>query len=410
MGRLKKILIVGSGYAGACAARMLTDLGHEVHVFEKGSVPGGMARSFYIDGMTYEFGPHIIANHHCTDKTIQFIKKYVDVEDTFLATASFLQGHYLNYPPVVDDIQYLKEREKIEKELGSLNGHQADEKSFETYLISKVGKTLYQLFYESFTEKFWQVDPATLDASWAKLRRLGENLYERKMFFNRSWCTYPKKDFNELFDNILKGIDVKYRMEIRDIDLDRGVLIDSDGNKFFGDVIISTLSIDRLLNFKYGELDYSGYTIEPVVIEKEYYHPADPMTGRRYSMVYYPEKEVKHCRITEYKSFNHKADHPAYRGRTVITIETPSRKARFYPFVDSKNEDKFRKYIEEFSLRSNIIPLGRMGLYKYTTIDTATEQIFRLMDAIGPNFRTWEHMTPSVRTDAYYTIRGSWNN
>lgn len=44
---MARVLIVGAGYAGVCAARMLTDYGHEVVLVEKGTQPGGMARSFY---------------------------------------------------------------------------------------------------------------------------------------------------------------------------------------------------------------------------------------------------------------------------------------------------------------------------------------------------------------------------
>ena len=59
-----RIGIVGAGYAGCCAARMLADAGHGVTVFEKEATAGGLAKSFELEGMTYEYGPHIIANHN----------------------------------------------------------------------------------------------------------------------------------------------------------------------------------------------------------------------------------------------------------------------------------------------------------------------------------------------------------
>lgn len=403
---MKKVLIIGGGYAGCCAARVLKDSGHDAVIFEKDDSLGGLAKSYKMDGMTYEFGPHILANHNCEPHIIDFVRKFLEVGETSMETASFVQGRYLNYPPNIDDVKHLKEREKIEEELSRLSPDRVDETNFETYLISRVGETLYEIYFKEFTEKFWQVEPRTLSAEWAKTRHLGESLTEKKMFFNKMWCSYPKRDFNELFENISRGIEVKYNTEITDADFEAGVLIDQDNNRFEGDFIISTLSIDSLLGLKHGRLDYAGYTVEPVIIDKEYYHPANPDTGKHYSMVYYPSKEFKHTRITEYKCFNNKHNDEPYRGRTIITIETPSKDARFYPFYDEKNLQRLKSYLEELSKHKNIVSLGRLGLYKYTTIDTTTQQVFRFIEY----FDRWESMSSQERFDAYMKIRGEWDN
>ena len=400
-----KILIIGGGYTGCCAARILNDLGHEVTIFEKDARLGGLAKSYTMEGMTYEFGPHILANHACDESVIEFITQFIEVEDTSMDTASYIQGKYLNYPPNVKDIKYLKERVEIQNELSRLRPDKVDETNFETYLISKVGKTLYELYFKTFTEKFWQVDPETLDASWAKLRHLGESLTEEKMFFNENWCAYPKRNFNELFDNISKGIDVKYNTEITEVDFQNSVLGDNENNSYDGDFIISTLSIDRLFDFKYGSLDYRGYDIKPVIFEQDYYHPMNSRTGNHYSMVYYPEKKFMHTRITEYKCFNNKENDEAFNNRTIVTVETPSKTAKFYPFMDAENEKRFKLYLRELSKFTNVFSLGRMGLYKYLTIDTTTQQVFRFIKY----FNNWKKMSHKERLNAYIKIRGGWN-
>ena len=38
----KKIAIVGAGFAGLASAKVLTEFGHDVHVFEKDSEVGGV--------------------------------------------------------------------------------------------------------------------------------------------------------------------------------------------------------------------------------------------------------------------------------------------------------------------------------------------------------------------------------
>ena len=53
----KKVIIIGSGFAGLSAASFMAKAGWEVHVFEKHALPGGRARQFKADGFTFDMGP-----------------------------------------------------------------------------------------------------------------------------------------------------------------------------------------------------------------------------------------------------------------------------------------------------------------------------------------------------------------
>lgn len=54
----KKIAIIGSGFSGLSAACYLAKAGHEVHVYEKHSQPGGRARQFHTkEGFVFDMGP-----------------------------------------------------------------------------------------------------------------------------------------------------------------------------------------------------------------------------------------------------------------------------------------------------------------------------------------------------------------
>jgi phytoene desaturase len=53
----KKIIVIGSGFAGLSAAALLAKSGHQVTVLEKNNQPGGRAGIWEKDGFTFDMGP-----------------------------------------------------------------------------------------------------------------------------------------------------------------------------------------------------------------------------------------------------------------------------------------------------------------------------------------------------------------
>ena len=54
---MKKIAVIGSGFAGLTSAIELASLGYKVTVLEKNTNPGGRARKFETNGFTFDMGP-----------------------------------------------------------------------------------------------------------------------------------------------------------------------------------------------------------------------------------------------------------------------------------------------------------------------------------------------------------------
>jgi len=397
----KKIVIIGAGYAGASLARLFNDRA-QITVLESAKRPGGLCKSYYKEGMVYEYGPHILANHHCSDEAIAFILKHIDCVETGLTSASYVKGKFTYYPPHQKNAEILGIKEIVEQEWKNLP-HIPNEENFETYLIDKVGKTFYEIYFKDFTEKFWGIAPKTMSAEWAKMRHLGESLKDEKMFFNKRWCAYPKSDWNELFKNLLQEINVIYDALVSKVDLEKKEVILDSGTTISYDMLISTMSIDKLFGYPYGKLKYSGYEIEPVILERDYY---GEFNSKPISMTYFPEKDHIQARITDYKSFQKKETLETYQGRTIITIEKPSHKQEFYPSNDSENAKLLEKYLELAATHKDVITFGRKGLYKYLTTDTTTEMALRL----EKYFPDWQQLDVASRLDAYNIVRGNWNN
>ncbi|MDX1912413.1 MAG: FAD-dependent oxidoreductase, partial [Saprospiraceae bacterium] len=54
---MKKVIVIGSGFAGLAAACCLAKDGFEVVVLEKNDCPGGRARQFEAEGFVFDMGP-----------------------------------------------------------------------------------------------------------------------------------------------------------------------------------------------------------------------------------------------------------------------------------------------------------------------------------------------------------------
>jgi phytoene desaturase len=53
----KKVIVIGSGFAGLSAATHLANKGYDVTILEKNSIAGGRARQYESDGFTFDMGP-----------------------------------------------------------------------------------------------------------------------------------------------------------------------------------------------------------------------------------------------------------------------------------------------------------------------------------------------------------------
>lgn len=396
-----KIIIIGTGVAGSVMADMLTKKGHKVTLIEKDNKPGGMCKSYYKGGFTYEYGPHILAMHNCSEKSKNYIKSKIETVETQLTSGSFLKKTLTYFPPSIYSAKKLKILNIVKKELKDLPKI-PDETDFEKYLISKVGPTLYKLFFYSFTKKFWNIEPKKLSADWAKMRHLGEDIKTKKMFFNNKWCSYPKKDWNELFKNLLKNQHVLYDVEVKSVDFKNKKIHFKDGHKIEYDFLISTMPIDKLFNFKEKKLNYTGYRIKPKIINRKHFAKLD---GIPLSMIYYPEIHTSQCRVSDYGTFQKKNNFP-YNNRTIVTYEIPDNNIRLYPFLDKKNDQKFKNYLNLAAKEKSVMSFGRLGLYKYLTTDTTVEMAFRAIEYIDK----WKKLDVKGRLNAYKFIRGDWNN
>ena len=105
----KKVIVIGSGFAGLSAAIDLADKGYAVTVLEKNAIAGGRARKFEAKGFTFDMGP---SWYWMPDVFEQFFarygKKVSDYYDLVRLDPSYVvhfgQDDVMNVPAKMDEL------------------------------------------------------------------------------------------------------------------------------------------------------------------------------------------------------------------------------------------------------------------------------------------------------------------
>jgi UDP-galactopyranose mutase len=369
---MTRIAIVGAGWAGASAAHRLSAAGVQAEVFEKTSVTGGHSRSEVLGGVVYEpNGAHIF---HTSDPEIAAFVQYHGLTRPFehvVSTAVDMVGPdggglLLSWPPQIDELKDLPNWNRVSQELDLLPEQPRGE-DFESYVVSLMGRTLYNLFIREYTIKQWGVDPTELSSRFAPKRvELRKDGYRR--LFRDTWEFFDPNGVNAVIDRVLAGIPVHTDGEISIEDIE-------DLERSF-DAVVVTAPLDAFAN-RPDELAWRGISMRSKLL------PVDTPTGTitRGYVINHPSAAVPYTRTVETK---HATDQRI--NATVVSEEYPGAPHRHYPVAtpDGRNERLNRKLQEEIaaSTQMPVYFAGRLANYLYINQDEAIRQGFDCADTI----------------------------
>jgi UDP-galactopyranose mutase len=400
-----RVIVIGAGFAGACAAYLFRERCQaSVTLFERGAQPGGMLRTLYTgDGLPYEYGPRVLSAFRGTDRGLEFVRRFLDLQQRDIYQGTRLRPGYPVIPFPVDrrSLMQIPDGAAIRSEMERFENTPPDETNLRSYLETTVGPTLTKLAFEGFNRKFWGRELDELPASWGKLRRL-ERIAETGSYRLPSVAPhyYPNGGFNGLFDRLLEDLPVRYGTKISHVEASpEGPVVHYNGTSMKADLVISTASIDELLGFSLGPLEWKGYRIETSV-ETEVTLGTAP-DGVPFSWVYSPWQETAVCRTTDFGVIH---QGPERRTAAVVLREIPDPGVRMYPVA--WEEQRFSNYLALSAGIRGLIPLGRLGLYKYVTTDTTFDMVERLLEAL-PQYLQADEME---RLALLKVVRGDWSN
>lgn len=166
-----RTVIVGAGVAGLTLAERLLSRGDsgEIVLVEREESPGGLARTFSMDGFHFDIGPH---RFHTADPGVdRYLKGILGSGYVTIPRKSsvFLAGRYRNWPLSLKSLAGLPLRVLLGS-LGDMLGKKPEKAvgSFADFIRSRYGENLYRYFFLGYTRKFSGMDPEKMHPDWAE--------------------------------------------------------------------------------------------------------------------------------------------------------------------------------------------------------------------------------------------------
>jgi protoporphyrinogen oxidase len=167
-------VVVGAGPAGLSTARELAEHGLPSIIYERDDVVGGIARTVEHRGYRFDLGGH------------RFFTKVEEIRRLWHETLGedfrlrgrlsriHYRGHFFHYP--LRPLNALAGLGAVESARVLVSYVQArmfpsrTETSFEEWVVNRFGRRLFEIFFETYTEKVWGIPCREISAEWAAQR------------------------------------------------------------------------------------------------------------------------------------------------------------------------------------------------------------------------------------------------
>jgi UDP-galactopyranose mutase len=350
-------IIVGSGFFGSTFARLATDAGKSCLVIDKEPYIGGMTADTKIHGYSVcRHGAHIFHTHN--EQVWNFVQQFGAFNSFTNRVKAMAKGKLYSFPINLMTFHQLwgtiTPVEALDK-LKQVRIPCETPKNAEEWLLSMVGRELYELFFYGYTKKQWHCEPSKLPPSI--VARLPIRLTYDDNYFTTDFQGMPKDGYTSLVNNMLSGIRVELDTDFFNIDWRR-----------IGHRLVYTGPIDRFYNYCYGKLDYNTLKFETKVYQGDHQGNA---------VINYCDEDHPYIRSIEHKHFEYPSLTKHYRdienSKTVVTYDLPATyeetQAPYYPIQDERNMDLYNRYKELGKMNPEVIFGGRLGEYRYYDLD-----------------------------------------
>ena len=378
-------IIIGSGIAGAAAARVLAEeQGRKVLVLEKKHHIGGNC----YDGkdeygiLVHWYGPHIF--HTGNEEVYEWLSRFTDWYAFGHEVVARVGDKLLPVPFNLNTLKMVYGEEKaavLEKKLVDTFGfgarvpilklrEQQDED------LRAIADYVYENVFLRYTMKQWGQTPEEIDP--AVTGRVPVVISYDNRYFGDKYQGMPLDGFTPMFEKMLAhpNIEVRTNTNAKDVlvisEEEGKVLL--DGQEFHGTVIY-TGPVDELFDCRFGRLPY-----RTLRFDFEHYDRPD---YQGHSVVNYTVSE-DYTRITEFKYLTgQKADSTTIVKEYPFAYTGAEGEIPYYAIMNEENNTLYRKYADLAAKLPDFHLLGRLAEYKYYNIDAMAARAIALARSLA---------------------------
>ena len=378
-------IIIGSGIAGAAAARILAEeQGRKVLVLEKKHHIGGNC----YDGkdeygiLVHWYGPHIF--HTGNEEVYEWLSRFTDWYAFGHEVVARVGDKLLPVPFNLNTLKMVYGEEKaavLEKKLVDTFGfgarvpilklrEQQDED------LRAIADYVYENVFLRYTMKQWGQTPEEIDP--AVTGRVPVVISYDNRYFGDKYQGMPLDGFTPMFEKMLDHPNIEVRTntdaKVALVISEQEGKVLMDGQEFCGTVIY-TGPVDELFDCRFGRLPY-----RTLRFDFEHYDQPD---YQGHSVVNYTVSE-DYTRITEFKYLTvQKADSTTIVKEYPFAYTGAEGEIPYYAIMNEENNALYQKYADLAAQIPDFHLLGRLAEYKYYNIDAMAAKAIALARSLA---------------------------
>jgi protoporphyrinogen oxidase len=165
---MSAVTVVGAGVAGLTLAYQLARRGWDVTVLEAHHEVGGLGRSWHYGDFHFDVGPHRF--HTENPRVAAFVSEVLGAAAIEIPRRSGVRmfGRFHEWPLRPGILLAMPVSTMARAAIDLLRRERLPGDSFEADIVNKYGRTLYEVFFEPYTEKFLFCSPAALHRDWGR--------------------------------------------------------------------------------------------------------------------------------------------------------------------------------------------------------------------------------------------------
>lgn len=361
------LLIAGAGPVGCiiaeCAARLK---GWRSLVVEKRNhIAGNCHDRFHDSGvLVHSYGPHYFRTNN--ERLLAYLSRFTDwVPGKYIVRSQF-NGKLFPFPINLTTLEMFFGAKLDEDSARDLLASKAlsfgTPTNSEQFVLSRVGRELYEAFYLGYTQKQWAMHPRDLAPSVCGRIPVRFNRDDR--YVDHGHQLMPANGYTRLFENMLANplIHVLLQTDFEEV---RRHIKPAVATVYCG-------PIDEYFGRSLGRLGWRSLDFEFLVAQQEFVQPC--------VQINYPN-DHEFTRTVEIKHTTGQI-HP----HTVISREYPrSSGDPYYPIPaegQTKLADRYRQLAEQEESSGKLFFAGRLASYRYMNMDESMESAIAVFEKI----------------------------